>query len=201
MTVFAVVFQCLVILSITQDASAIRLRWGACPAPVKQMNDFDINKYVGTWHMQKLMTDFTLLTKIGKCYKQVLTIDGQTPDVVRIENSLVFDMGYYFKYVIEGFAKLVSGAMGKLEVNLHLPLFGWQRSPLQVLSTDYNNYAIAVSCMDSTIFKGLFHIQTGFVLSRAPTPDSNFTETVNKQLTELDLLPSSFLQNDQFQCE
>ncbi|KAI5706327.1 hypothetical protein M8J75_007024 [Diaphorina citri] len=159
------------------DVLGFQFELGFCPRP-KLMNHFNLTKYLGTWHQQKFMTNLPLLSSIGKCPKQTLA--------------------YKYNFVVKGFGKAVPEEVGKLIVNLRLPVLGWRQAPLWILSTDYTNYAIAWSCMD---FRGLFNIQTGFVLSRGANKTEDFDNTVNTHLIELGLSPATFVQLDQFECE
>ncbi|XP_026682191.1 uncharacterized protein LOC103513092 isoform X2 [Diaphorina citri] len=102
------------------DVLGFQFELGFCPRP-KLMNDFNLTKYLGTWHQQKFMTNLPLLSSIGKCPKQTLASINNQADTVSVINSLTFDLGYKYNFVVKGFGKAVPEEVGKLEFNLRLP--------------------------------------------------------------------------------
>ncbi|XP_063831205.1 bilin-binding protein-like [Ostrinia nubilalis] len=137
-------------------ASASVIHQGGCPE-VKPIENFNVTAYQGTWY--EISKFETPAEKGGKCGKAEYTVDGET---VKVKNSHVING---VLAVIEGTAKFADDAKGtaKLLVTLN---FGEksQERPLNVVATDYTNYAIAYTCRSDE--KKSSHQEFVWVLSR-----------------------------------
>ncbi|XP_049878231.1 insecticyanin-B-like [Pectinophora gossypiella] len=176
------------IVTIVAAASASVIHDGVCPE-MKPVENFNVSAYAGTWYeISKYPAE---AEKNGKCGSAEYKVEG---DVIKVKNTHVVNGVQAF---IEGTAKLAADAnkAAKLQVSFK---FGdvVSESPLLVLATDYNNYAVAYNCKYDEKTKK--HETNAWVLSRSKKLEGNAKTEVDNFLkaNSKELDASKFLQTD-----
>ncbi|KAJ8714188.1 hypothetical protein PYW08_007808 [Mythimna loreyi] len=111
---------------------------GKCDENLAVVQNFEVDKFLGLWHQ---IASYETPNANGSCARAEYTKgDG----VVNILNSQVVDQKVLS---IDGYAT-VSGTDAKLSVVLNIPDAPPTPSDLWILRSDYENYAIAYSCIN-----------------------------------------------------
>lgn len=126
------------ILAVAAVATADVSHDGPCP-DIKPVPNFNVTAYQGTWYeIQKTPNE---AEKNGKCASAEYVLDG---DIVKVTNRHVVGS---VQATVTGTAKFAEDAnnAGKLLVALK---FGelTREQPLNIIATDYANYAVAYNC-------------------------------------------------------
>ncbi|CAG9128295.1 unnamed protein product [Plutella xylostella] len=178
----------LFVLSLVAAASAGVVHDGKCPE-LKAVENFNLTGYVGTWY--EISKFATPDEKNGKCAAAEYNLDGEA---VKVKNTHVVDGVQVY---IEGSAKLAPDAnkAAKLLVTLNVGEVP-RETPLSVVATDYEHYAIAYNCKFDEAKKS--HSDSLWVLSRtkrlegaAKTAVEDFFKA-NKELDATKLIETDF---------
>jgi len=123
----------------------------------------------------------------GKCPTAEYTLDAESGKVL-VKNSMKTIIGVPASQ--SGYAEIVSDSgEGKLSVTFDVPVIGEQVAPYWILDTDYENYSVVYSCSS---IKGLFKVESGWIMSRKPTLDSAVEEKVESAVKNAGLKRSEF---------
>ncbi|NP_001036872.1 Bombyrin precursor [Bombyx mori] len=179
----------LVLLTLLAAATAEVIHEGTCPE-LKPVNNFNLTAYQGIWYeISKFPNESE---KNGKCSSAEYKLEG---DVVKVKNVHIIDG---VKKYIEGTAKLTDDAnkAAKLTVTFKFGEISRDGS-VQVLATDYNNYAIAYNCKYDDKKKS--HQVFVWILSRnkklegdAKTAVDNFIKEHSKEIDSSKLVHTDF---------
>ncbi|KAM3960531.1 bilin-binding protein [Aphomia sociella] len=182
----------LVMFAFVAAASAGVLHEGKCP-DIKPVENFNLTAYQGVWYeISKTPND---AEKNGKCAQAEYTVNG---DVVKVKNTHIVEGVQKF---VEGTAKLAEDAnkSAKLLVTLNFGTVS-RESPLSVIATDYQNYAIAYTCKYDE--KNKSHNDSIWVLARAKklegdakTAVDNFLKEHSKEIDASKLVQTDFAED------
>ncbi|CAH2094771.1 unnamed protein product [Euphydryas editha] len=132
---------CLAILALVASVTANVYVDSECPE-IKAVENFNLAAYgQGTWY--EVMRYPNYAEKKGKCGYAEYSLDG---DVIKVKNVHIVDNKLSF---VEGTAKFAEGAenSGKLLFTLpYGPSGSETKNVLNILATDYDNYAIGYFC-------------------------------------------------------
>ncbi|XP_059048626.1 bilin-binding protein-like [Achroia grisella] len=164
----------MVLFAFVAAASASVVHEGKCPE-IKPVENFNVTAYQGVWYeISKTPND---AEKNGKCGQAEYKLDGE---VVKVKNSHVVD-GVQ-KYV-EGIAKFAEDANKSAKLLVTLTYGAVNReSPLNIIATDYQHYAIAYTCKYDE--KSKAHNDSVWVLSRAKKLEGDAKTAVDNFLKE-----------------
>lgn len=139
--------------------------FGGCPK-VSVVQNFNITQYLGEWFEIVRTADMPFESGTCDTANYSLLPDGR----VNVTNSELRDGKLSVAY---GEAYCDDDGTGSCHVRFSRfsPYAGYQ-----VLATDYKTYSVVLSC--SSI--GLYHWSWGWVLSRTPTLEGNYTGLLEK---------------------
>ncbi|XP_072929714.1 bilin-binding protein-like [Epargyreus clarus] len=172
-------------------AAANVIHDGTCPE-MKPVENFNVTAYTGSWYeISKYPYDSE---KNGKCTTAEYTADGEG---LKLKNIHIVDGVQTY---IEGTVKLQPDAnnTAKLAVTLK---FGdvSKESALTILSTDYDNYAIAYNCKYDD--KKKTHQDFAWILARTKTLEGEVKTKVDNFIKNTPELDSSKFQQTDFSEE
>ncbi|XP_015792805.1 apolipoprotein D [Tetranychus urticae] len=151
---------------------------GKCPEPNRLPQPFDLNQYLGTWYEIKstkpyfedgqrcIKADYKFETTTGIFVTNSTGLDSVNNEVERVQFAKSYDQDNVFT------AKAFLGS------GYYLTTQYW------VVDTDYNNYALVVSCNDVL---GQFNFRDVWILSRKPTLDDNIVANLVAELDTVGL--------------
>ncbi|KAK9873417.1 hypothetical protein WA026_022479 [Henosepilachna vigintioctopunctata] len=160
---------------------------GLCPR-VNVQENFDLEKYLGTWYeAEKYSEPFELG---GKCMKQVWS--GESNGKISVLEQLIKKNS---GKVVNGdnTAKFV-GNRNEAKLTLDTPgvPFG---APYWILETDYDNYSVVWSCIDT----GLLNIRFTWILTRDRHPSESIMKKAYAVYDRYNLI-KTFEKTDQDDC-
>ncbi|XP_015792802.1 apolipoprotein D [Tetranychus urticae] len=154
------------------------LQPGNCPEPNRLPQPFDIKQYLGTWYQIKstkpyfedgqrcIKADYKFEATIGIFVTNSTGLDSVNNEVERVQFAKSYDQDNVFT------AKAFLGS------GYYLTTQYW------VVDTDYNNYALVVSCNN---LLGLDNSRDVWILSRKPTLDDNIVANLVAELDTVGL--------------
>ncbi|KAL1461669.1 hypothetical protein WDU94_013541 [Cyamophila willieti] len=196
-------FLGLVVFLLNQECvqGVVSVGFGPCRYRSTLMDDFSLDRYLGKWYQQKLLSNLDLtyfVASCTRCPQQRLQYNNKT-NTVHVYNSVLVNVGFSeISYSVKGTATPVPGEVGKLEVTLEVFPGILVQSPLYILSTDYLSYSIAWSCRE--VLGGAINIQSGFILSRHPHVDAQYNNAIYNETAQLGFRLENFVQMNQHGC-
>ncbi|KAK9869271.1 hypothetical protein WA026_003024 [Henosepilachna vigintioctopunctata] len=129
---------------------------GKCPVVNEVQQNFDVNRYLGTWiAIEKY---FTIFEAGRKCVEAVYTASDNA--TFSLHNQMT-GMITHKPFTMDGYA-LAAGLPSEAKLSIHftspVPFVG----PYWILGTDYDSYAVVWSCTNVIGF----NIQLAWVLTR-----------------------------------
>ena len=136
---------------------------GACPV-VKVKQDFNVEKYIGSWYQLAINKRANEQQRMGDCVVAEYS-KTEDPRTIAVDNSLQIKMDpsseYSDRFHITGEARIRENDHdGMLEVLLP-GMADWQ--PYNVLDTDYENFAVVYSCIYD---QGWYKYQSAWLITR-----------------------------------
>ncbi|XP_053210531.1 apolipoprotein D-like [Panonychus citri] len=158
------------IVSFVISVNGQNLSPGACQSSTQSTGGFDLDKYLGKWY-EIARTDN--IWEIGlKCVTANYSINGD--GTVRVDNQGFNSRDKLSKAI--GTARITeTGNLLKVKFSRFSP-----EAPYLIADTDFNSYAIVVSCVD--IFKA-FKFESAWILSRSSSLPK---DTVDRLLNDLE---------------
>ncbi|XP_030373383.1 apolipoprotein D-like [Scaptodrosophila lebanonensis] len=164
-----------------------------CRTPAKPKNmKFDMNKYLGVWYMYA-RNPFAY-EPLSRCVRWNYMQD-QVLDYA-IEATQVPPQKKYLSLTKVGITNVSNAPSFSIHNNdkltmLEVPIVTW------VLDTDYNNYAVRLSCFD--VYKYVtFH--SWIIETRKPIPDAKYITIANEVIKNAGMNPDHLLKIQQNNC-
>ncbi|XP_053208931.1 apolipoprotein D-like [Panonychus citri] len=163
---------------------------GGCPKVTSGLmsstsSKFDLSKYVGVWY--ELERTANIFEMGMKCVTANYT--AKSDGTVAVVNRGISKWGQ--KINLEGSARVPDSSIPN---NLRVTFKFSPEAPYWIADTDYNNYAIVISCAD--VF-GLVRFESIWVLGRTTQlPDSTIS-SIHSQIERLGFNPSALSKVDQ----
>ena len=180
--------------AIALSGADARMGFGKCPTPTLQAN-MNADSYAGKWY--EIKRDSVFMWEMGQeCVTEHFKPDG-------FGNHDLYFRGQFWQMLWT-----YMGVDGKLYCNNSNGLCettmagGDEKYPFQVLTTDYDNYAVNYFC---TEMAGFVKMEWLNILSRSTTLDAGklaeAENTIKAQLPEFDISDLSMRMTRQENCE
>ncbi|XP_044746730.1 apolipoprotein D-like [Coccinella septempunctata] len=165
---------------------------GKCPEIASVQQDFDLNKYLGTWYEEEKY--FAIFELGGKCNSAEYSLNEN--GTVSVNNKQI-DKTTGKETTIVGNAKPASAKNeGKFLVNF--PGKGFQTdAPYWVLETDYDNYSVVWSCVD---IPPIVSAEFAWILTRERSPAQEIVDKAHAVFDRLNLSRKPLTKTDQTNC-
>ncbi|KAK9869280.1 hypothetical protein WA026_003032 [Henosepilachna vigintioctopunctata] len=164
--------------------------FGTCPQVSVQEN-FDLTKYMGKWY--EAYKYFIIFELFGKCIEADYSVNDN--GTVTVRNTEIIEF-IERKTDIVGIAR-ASGSVEKAKLIVKFSVFGFKvDAPYWVLETDYDSYAVILSCTD------LLLINTRFVwiLTRERAPPDTVIQKAYDVLDKLKISKTFLMRTNQSNC-
>ncbi|KAF9407326.1 hypothetical protein HW555_012606 [Spodoptera exigua] len=154
---------------------------GQCDDNIAAVSSFDINNFAGTWHE---ITAYPKDNQPGQCISQQFTVTGT--NTMRLESFSVLGQ---VQSTTEGVATVAStDGTGRLNINIQTNA-QTVTIPFWILSVDYEDYALAYSCVN--INKDYRQVHS-WKLSRSRVLSSTGNTAINNVIANIDVIDNRY---------
>lgn len=169
-------------------------KWGGCPKIEYELEQFDVNSYMGIWF--EIARSTSTPFEKGNCGKSRYWMNGI--DYFMVKNSEVRFMGQIVSEVVKA-EKTDNPFRFKLS-STESYIKQFFKRDYQVLNTDYTSFSVVYSCTDFMFYR----IEYAWILSRTPDlPQEKYLDLASYLNSKVQIKENSLLRisHDDYYCD
>ncbi|XP_060666082.1 apolipoprotein D [Drosophila nasuta] len=181
----------IVLLSLVEPMITFSVTDGVCPTNITSIGKFDMERYLGKWYIYSMFSPFT--KPMPHCKSNQFTKDKRGSYFVT-SKELEFDTKTVTKHTLK--IKSVNSNLGQYIFN-HKPRTFPRGVQIYILNTDYTNYTIEYTCINSD---GVFNMQWAVIGTRKRVPTESTVYIARKLAKQSGLAMNRLIPVQQDSC-